>query len=227
MTQFKDKAQRFESVPAGLLNYPVLMAADILLYRAELVPVGEDQTQHLELAREIARKWNAEFGGGEDWFPEPKPLLTEAKRIMGLDGQAKMSKSLGNTIGLLDTPEEIWQKLRPAKTDPARVTKKDPGTPEICNLYHLHKYFSPPETVELVAENCRGARWGCLDCKRVLADNMIATLAPIRARALELQAQPGRVDADPGRRRRHGAPPRGRNDARGAGADGLPSGAAL
>jgi len=194
MTQFKDKAQRFESVPAGLLNYPVLMAADILLYRAELVPVGEDQTQHLELAREIARKWNAEFGGGEDWFPEPKPLLTEAKRIMGLDGQAKMSKSLGNTIGLLDTPEEIWQKLRPAMTDPARVTKKDPGTPEICNLYHLHQYFSPPETVELVAENCRGARWGCLDCRRVLADNMIATLAPIRARALELQAQPGRVE---------------------------------
>ncbi|HET9040852.1 MAG TPA: tryptophan--tRNA ligase, partial [Gemmatimonadales bacterium] len=94
MTQFKDKAQRFESVPAGLLNYPVLMAADILLYRADLVPVGEDQTQHLELAREIARKWNGEFGGGEDWFPEPKPLLTEAKRIMGLDGQAKMSKSL-------------------------------------------------------------------------------------------------------------------------------------
>jgi tryptophanyl-tRNA synthetase len=194
MTQFKDKAQRFESVPAGLLNYPVLMAADILLYRAELVPVGEDQTQHLELAREIARKWNAEFGGGEDWFPEPKPLLTEAKRIMGLDGQAKMSKSLGNTIGLLDTPEEIWQKLRPAMTDPARVTKKDPGTPEICNLYHLHQYFSPPETVALVAENCRGARWGCLDCKRVLADNMIAILAPIRARALELQAQPGRVE---------------------------------
>ena len=194
MTQFKDKAQRFESVPAGLLNYPVLMAADILLYRADLVPVGEDQTQHLELAREIARKWNGEFGGGEDWFPEPKALLTEAKRILGLDGQAKMSKSLGNTIGLMDSPEEIWQKLRPAKTDPARVTKKDPGTPEICNLYHLHKYFSPPETVELVAENCRGARWGCLDCKRVLADNMIAALAPIRARALELQAQPGRVD---------------------------------
>jgi tryptophanyl-tRNA synthetase len=114
MTQYKDKAQRFESVPAGILNYPVLMAADILLYRADLVPVGEDQTQHLELARELARKWNAEFGGGRDYFPEPQAILTEAKRIMGLDGQAKMSKSLGNTIGLLDTPEEIWQKLRPA-----------------------------------------------------------------------------------------------------------------
>jgi len=194
MTQFKDKAQRFESVPAGLLNYPVLMAADILLYRADLIPVGEDQTQHLELTREIARKWNAEFGGGADFFPEPKPLLTEAKRIMGLDGEAKMSKSLGNTIGLLDTPDEIWQKLRPAKTDPARVTRKDPGTPEVCNLYHLHRYFSSPATVALVADNCRGAGWGCLDCKRVLADNIIATLAPIRERAAELDAHPERVD---------------------------------
>jgi tryptophanyl-tRNA synthetase len=194
MTQFKDKAQRFESVPAGLLNYPILMAADILLYRADLVPVGEDQVQHLELTREIARRWNAEFGGGEDFFTEPQPLLTEAKRILGLDGEAKMSKSLGNTVGLFDSPEEIWQKLRPAKTDPARVTRKDPGTPEVCNIYHLHRYFSPPETVALVADNCRGARWGCLDCKRVLADNMIATLAPIRERALDLRANPGRVD---------------------------------
>jgi len=194
MTQFKDKAQRFESVPAGLLCYPILMAADILLYRADLVPVGEDQTQHLELSRGIARKWNAEFGGGEDYFPEPKPLLTEAKRIVGLDGQAKMSKSLGNTVGLLDSPEEIWAKLRPAKTDPARVTRKDPGNPEICNIYSLHKYFSPPETVVAVAENCRGAKWGCLDCKRVLADNMIKALTPIRERAEELQGQPGRVE---------------------------------
>ena len=194
MTQFKDKAQRMESVPAGILNYPVLMAADILLYRADLVPVGEDQVQHLELTREICRKWNAEFGRGEDYFPEPKPLLTEARRIMGLDGQAKMSKSLGNTIGLLDSPEEIWAKLRPAMTDPARVTKKDPGNPEICNIYSLHKYFSPPETVAMVAEKCRGAMWGCLDCKRTLADRIIATLAPIRARAAELQARPGRVE---------------------------------
>jgi tryptophanyl-tRNA synthetase len=194
MTQFKDKSQRFESVPAGLLNYPVLMAADILLYRADLVPVGEDQTQHLELTREIARRWNAEFGRGSDFFPEPQALLTEAKRIMGLDGQAKMSKSLGNTIGLLDSPEEIWQKLRPAMTDPARVTRKDPGNPDVCNIFTLHKYFSPPATVATVAENCRGARWGCLDCKRVLADNMIAALAPIRERALALQEQPGTVD---------------------------------
>jgi tryptophanyl-tRNA synthetase len=193
MTQFKDKSQRFESIPAGVLNYPVLMAADILLYRADLVPVGEDQVQHLELAREICRRWNAEFGRGTAYFPEPKPILTEAKRIMGLDGQAKMSKSLGNTIGILESPEEIWQKLRPAKTDPARVTKKDPGTPEVCNIYHLHQYFSPPETVALVADNCRGAKWGCLDCKRVLADQLAAHFAPIRERARELEASPGRV----------------------------------
>ncbi|MGH7535410.1 MAG: tryptophan--tRNA ligase [Gemmatimonadales bacterium] len=194
MTQFKDKSQRFDSVPAGLLNYPVLMAADILLYKADLVPVGDDQTQHLELAREIARKWNAEFGGGRDYFPEPQPILTEARRIMGLDGQAKMSKSLGNTIGILDSPEEIWQKLRPAVTDPARVTRRDPGNPDICNLYQLHKYFSPPDTVTMVADNCRGARWGCLDCKRELADHMARVLAPIRERALELIAEPGKVD---------------------------------
>jgi len=194
MTQFKDKARRVESVPVGLLNYPVLMTADILLYRADLVPVGEDQVQHLELAREITRRWNAEFSPDADFFPEPKPLMTEAKRIMGLDGQTKMSKSLGNTIGILETPEAIWQKLRPAVTDPARVTKKDPGTPEICNLYHLHRYFSTPEIVVEVAENCRGAKWGCLDCKRVLAESMAAHFAPIRERARELEAKPGRVE---------------------------------
>jgi len=194
MTQYKDKAQRSESVPVGLLNYPVLMTADILLYRADLVPVGEDQVQHLELAREITRRWNAEYSPHTAFFPEPKPLMTEAKRIMGLDGQAKMSKSLGNTIGILEEPEAIWQKLRPAVTDPARVTRKDPGTPEICNLYHLHRYFSTPETVVQVAENCRGAKWGCLDCKRVLAESITAHFAPIRARARELQARPERID---------------------------------
>ncbi|HWA59021.1 MAG TPA: tryptophan--tRNA ligase [Gemmatimonadales bacterium] len=193
MTQFKDKSTRFESVPAGLLNYPVLMAADILLYKADLVPVGEDQVQHLELTREICRKWNAQFAAGEEFFPEPKPMLTEAKRILGLDGQAKMSKSLGNTIGLLESPEEVWNKLRPAKTDPARVTKKDPGTPEICNIYALHRHFSPPETVATVAANCRGAAWGCIECKRVLADNLNAALVPIQARAKELEANPGTV----------------------------------
>jgi tryptophanyl-tRNA synthetase len=195
MTQFKDKSQKLESVPAGLFNYPILMAADILLYRAEQVPVGDDQMQHLELARVIARRWNADFGGGAAYFPEPQPLLTPARRILGLDGQAKMSKSLGNTIGVLESPEEVWQKLRPAMTDPARKTKKDPGNPDICNIYTLHRHFSPPDTVVEVARKCRGAEWGCLDCKRVLADNMSAALAPIRERAAALRADEGAVRA--------------------------------
>ncbi len=194
MTQYKDKAQRVDSIPAGLLCYPILMAADILLYRADRVPVGEDQTQHLELTRELARRWNAEFSPTEPFFPEPQPILTGAKRIIGLDGQAKMSKSLGNTIGVAESPEAIWQKLRPAMTDPARKTRSDPGTPEICNLYALHRHFSPPETVAEVATNCRTAGWGCIDCKKVLAANMADTLAPIRERTAELSARPAMVD---------------------------------
>jgi tryptophanyl-tRNA synthetase len=190
-TQYKDKSQRQESVNAGLLIYPVLQAADVLLYRADLIPVGEDQVQHLELAREVARRWNAKFHS--DFFPEPKPLLTATRRIMGLDGQAKMSKSLGNTIGLLESPEEVWAKLRPAMTDPARVRRTDPGTPEICNIYHLHKAFNDEATVEHVAVQCRTAGWGCLDCKKVLLEGMMRELTPIRERARELEAQPGLV----------------------------------
>src|SRR5256884_1501371 len=209
-TQFKDKASREESVPAGLLNYPVLQAADILLYRAELVPVGEDQVQHLELSREIARKWNARFDvpaaaknmlrTGEierpGFFPEPKALLTPAKRIMGLDGQAKMSKSLGNTIDLLESPESVWEKLRPAVTDPKRVRRSDPGTPEVCNIYHLHKAFSAAATVEHVAVQCRSAGWGCIDCKKVLHESMEKELVPIRARAKEIAANPAKMRRD-------------------------------
>ncbi|MEX1050146.1 MAG: tryptophan--tRNA ligase, partial [Gemmatimonadales bacterium] len=162
----------------------------ILLYHADLVPVGEDQVQHLELVREVARKWNTRFGA---YFPEPQAELTPARRILGLDGEAKMSKSLGNTIGLLDDPQIIWQKLRPAKTDPARVTKSDPGDPDKCNVFTLHKYFSPVATQTEVATKCRGAQWGCLDCKRVLADNLAAEFAPMRERAAALTAEPRRV----------------------------------
>ena len=187
-TQYKDKSQRQESVAMGILAYPVLQAADVLLYKASLVPVGEDQVQHLELMREIARRWNARYGEG--YFPEPQPLLTKTRRVLGLDGKAKMSKSLGNTIGLFESPEAIWEKLRPAATDPARVTKKDPGTPEICNIFTLHQGFSPPEVVEEVAVKCRTAGWGCIDCKRKLADHMIATLKPMRERAAELKSDP-------------------------------------
>ncbi|HEV8263866.1 MAG TPA: tryptophan--tRNA ligase [Gemmatimonadales bacterium] len=190
-TQFKDKAQRQESVPAGLLNYPVLQAADVLLYKASLVPVGEDQVQHLELMREIARRWNARYGPG--YFPEPQPLLSKTKRVLGLDGQAKMSKSLGNTIGLFDSPDTIWEKLRPAATDPARVTRKDPGNPDICNIFTIHQGFSPADTQVDVAHKCRTAGWGCLDCKRVLADNMIAALTPMRERAESIKREPARL----------------------------------
>lgn len=191
MTQFKDKSRRQESIPAGLLNYPILQAADILLYRADLVPVGEDQVQHLELVREIARKWNARYKA--DFFPEPKAMVGTARRIIGLDGETKMSKSLGNTIGIVDEPERIWEQLKPAKTDPARVTRNDPGDPEKCNLYTLHHYFSNEATVNNVADQCRNAGWGCLDCKKVLAQGISSHLEPVRERGAELRADPGRV----------------------------------
>ncbi|MSR05959.1 MAG: tryptophan--tRNA ligase [Gemmatimonadetes bacterium] len=191
MTQFKDKSQRQESILAGLLNYPVLQAADILLYRAGLVPVGEDQIQHLELVREIARKWNTRFAPG--FFPEPQAQLTKARRIVGLDGLGKMSKSMGNTIGILEEPAAVFDRLKPAKTDPARVTKKDPGDPAKCNLYSLHQYFSPAATVEDVAQKCRTAGWGCLDCKRVLADSVVAHFAPAREKSRELRNAPERI----------------------------------
>jgi tryptophanyl-tRNA synthetase len=205
-TQFKEKAQRQESILAGILNYPVLQAADILLYRADMVPVGEDQVQHLELSRVIARRWNSSFGRTtgrrtadgaderEEFFPEPKPLLTPTRRIMGLDGQSKMSKSMGNTVPLLDTPDGIWAKLRPAVTDPKRIKRTDPGTPEVCNIYHLHKAFSPVATVEHVHKQCTTAGWGCIDCKKVLAESMETELLPIRDRAAELEARPKLVD---------------------------------
>jgi tryptophanyl-tRNA synthetase len=193
-TQFKEKAQRQESVAVGLLTYPVLQAADILLYRADTVPVGEDQLQHLELSRDTARRWNARFSPERPFFPEPKALLTPARRIMGLDGQAKMSKSLGNTIGLLEQPDAVWAKLRPAVTDPKRVRRTDPGTPEVCNIYHLHTAFSPATVVDEVAVNCRTAGWGCIDCKKVLHGSMERELAPIRDRAANGQGAPGRVD---------------------------------
>lgn len=190
-TQFKDKSARQESVVVGLLNYPVLQAADILLYHADIVPVGEDQLQHLELSREVARRWNARFGEG--YFAEPQPRLAPTRRILGLDGQAKMSKSLGNTVALLEEPKAIWDKLRPAVTDPARVKKTDPGNPDVCNIFQLHKAFSPEATQDHVAAQCRGAGWGCIDCKKVLAESMEVELVPIRARAAELAATPSLV----------------------------------
>jgi tryptophanyl-tRNA synthetase len=162
--------------------------------------------QHLELSRVVARRWNALFGlptgrrtedGADEreaFFPEPQPLLTPTRRVMGLDGQSKMSKSMGNTVGMLEAPESIWAKLRPAVTDPKRIKKTDPGTPEVCNIYHLHKAFSTPATVEHVAVQCRTAGWGCIDCKKTLAESIERELVPIRRRAAELAAKPRDVD---------------------------------
>jgi tryptophanyl-tRNA synthetase len=192
MTQYKDKAQRFESVPAGIFNYPILQAADILIYRADAVPVGEDQRQHLELTREIARKWNAAYG---EYFPEPEALISKAGRIMGLDGEAKMSKSLGNTVGILAEPDEIWARIRTAVTDPQRVRRTDPGRPEVCNVFTLHQHFSDADTVARIDRDCRSAEIGCVECKRLLADSIAAHFAPMRERAAHYRAHPDEVRA--------------------------------
>jgi tryptophanyl-tRNA synthetase len=186
MTQFKDKSSRLRGqVNAGLFTYPVLMAADILLYRAEVVPVGEDQTQHLEFARDIARAFNSRFG---DTFPEPAPFFSAVPRLMGLQGKEKMSKSLDNYISLLDEPDQIWNKLRTAATDPARIRRTDPGTPDVCNIFTMHKAFSPAEDVEWSAHGCRTAEIGCLDCKKRVAENMGEELAVVRQKYRKLAA---------------------------------------
>lgn len=180
MTQYKDKSAQFhEQINMGLLGYPVLQAADILLYKAGIVPVGEDQSQHLELTRDVARKFNRLYG---ETFPEPKTLVGTAPRVAGLDGAAKMSKTLDNYIAINETPEGIWKKLSTAVTDPARKRRTDPGTPEACNIFSLHAFFSTPAQRAWAAEGCRGAGIGCLECKRLLADNIARELAPIRER---------------------------------------------
>ncbi len=206
MTQYKDKSSRRESVPAGLLNYPILQAADILLYRAQKVPVGEDQVQHLELAREIARRWNARFG---TLFPEPQAILSQAGRIVGLDGAGKMSKSMGNTVGILDEPEEIWARVRTAVTDPQRIRKNDPGRPEVCNVFSLHQHFTPAERIPDIEGQCRAGTRGCVECKQILAENIAEHFAGTRERARELKAHPDRVreilDAGAARARREAA----------------------
>lgn len=184
MTQFKEKSQQHESnVNAGLFNYPVLQSADILLYKAELVPIGADQVQHIELSREIARKFNMRYG---NVFPEPHVILSSAPRIMGLDAKTKMSKSLNNYISLVEPPESIWKKLSVAVTDENRKRRSDPGNPDICNIFALHKHFSTQEQIEWSAKGCRTAGIGCLECKKALSDNIVKELAPIREKAEKL-----------------------------------------
>jgi tryptophanyl-tRNA synthetase len=184
MTQFKEKGEGKDFVSTGLFTYPVLMSADILLYKATVVPVGEDQIQHLELARETVRRFNHRFPGegGRSIFVEPKPRLSTTPRIMGLDGDSKMSKSKGNTISLFEDKDAFWKKLSKAYTDPQRLRLTDPGRPEICNIYTMHKAVSPKETQEEVVANCTGAKWGCVACKKVLFENFDKELVPLRTK---------------------------------------------
>jgi tryptophanyl-tRNA synthetase len=186
MTQYKDRVvEKKENVNVGLFNYPVLQAADVLLYKGEVVPVGEDQCQHLELCRDIARKFNNRFG---KTFPEPKTILNETPRIMGLDGERKMSKSYDNCLYLLDEPAVVEKKMLTAKTDPQRLRRSDPGRPEVCNIFTLHKAFSSENEIAQVDSGCRNAAIGCVDCKKMLVGNLNEALSPIRRRYAELRA---------------------------------------
>jgi tryptophanyl-tRNA synthetase len=175
----------------GFLGYPLLQTADIIIYRANYVPVGIDQLPHLELAREIVRRFNFMYTGNEEGgvFPEPKELLTEAPKVPGTDGR-KMSKSYENAIYLKDSTETVWEKLRPMVTDPARVRRTDPGDPEKCPVYELHGFFTPDEDRDEVAEGCRTAGIGCIDCKKVLFEALEKVLEPLRDRRAELERQP-------------------------------------
>ena len=191
MTQFKEKSdQHKQNINAGLFNYPILMAADVLLYRTEVVPVGDDQVQHLELAREICRRFNARFG---DVFPEPQPLLSTTPRIMGLDGKRKMSKSLDNTIDLFDPPPVIEKKLKSAFTDPLKLRLGDPGRPEICNVYTMHKAFTNPAELPEIERSCRSGELPCGTCKMKLRDSLVSELVPLQTRASEFRREPQRV----------------------------------
>ena len=173
----------------GFLGYPLLQTADIIIYKADAVPVGEDQAPHVELTREIVRRFNNFYG---EVFPEPRTLLTEAKRIPGTDGR-KMSKSYDNAVYMKDDADTVRQKIRPMVTDPARMRRKDPGTPEKCPVFDLHKAFSSQETRDWAAEGCRTAGIGCLDCKAKLIDHMLERLADIHARRPEFASRPDTV----------------------------------
>ncbi|MBN2620053.1 tryptophan--tRNA ligase [candidate division WOR-3 bacterium] len=188
---FKEKRQANpDYVHMGLFDYPVLMAADIVLYKAEVVPVGDDQVPHLELTREIVRKFNSMFG---PTFPEPKAKLGDVPRVLGLDGVNKMSKSLDNCLYLDETREELWKKLSTAVTDTKRKRRTDPGDPLVCNIYTMHKGFSPDKDVEYCARECRAAGIGCIDCKKILLENMIQALGPLQERQKDLRSKPAVV----------------------------------
>ncbi len=187
---FKEKAKsQPDNVNYGLVGYPVLQTADIVLYRANKVPVGEDQLPHLELAREIVRRFNHIFG---DTFPEPEAELTSAPMVLGFDNR-KMSKSYGNAVDIAASPDETFQAIRSAITDPQRVRRSDPGDPDVCNVFTLHGFFGPERQPEIDSA-CRSAAIGCVDCKRQLSESVNDYFAPIRARREELAANPDHVD---------------------------------
>jgi tryptophanyl-tRNA synthetase len=178
--------QEISSPSYGLLGYPLLQSADILMYKAKWVPVGVDQVPHVELTREVARRFNNTWGAV---FPEPDAKLTEIPKVPGTDGR-KMSKSYGNDIELADSPEVIRQKIRPMMTDPARKRRSDPGNPDVCPVYDLHRIFTLPGDREYVATGCRTAGIGCLDCKDVLLKHMLPPLEKIRARRQAFAEKP-------------------------------------
>jgi tryptophanyl-tRNA synthetase len=197
---FKEKARmQPQNVNYGLVGYPVLMTADIVLYKAGVVPVGEDQLPHLELAREIARRFNSLFG---DTFPEPQAKLTSFPMVVGLNGAQKMGKSYNNVIELAATPEETKKLVMTAVTDPARRYRSDVGHPEVCNVFRLHRYFNTGQADE-IASRCQAADIGCVDCKGQLTEGINRTLAPLRERRASFAARPeyvGEVLADGAKR---------------------------
>jgi tryptophanyl-tRNA synthetase len=192
---YKDQIEQLRSKDLGthgFLGYPVLMTADIAVYRASHVPVGEDQASHLEICREIVRRFNGLYG---DVFPEPKALFTPNPRVNGIDGR-KMSKSYGNTIGITEAADAVAEKVMAMVTDPARQRRSDPGNPDNCNLFPFHTIFSPADEVKVVDLECRTAARGCVDCKKHLIGNMNAALEPFRQKRAELLARPSDVVRD-------------------------------
>jgi tryptophanyl-tRNA synthetase len=186
---YKDQIEALRSrdlATHGFLGYPVLMTADIAVYRANFVPVGEDQASHLEICREIVRRFNGLYG---EVFPEPRALFTPTPKVNGVDGR-KMSKSYNNTIGVSEPAEGVREKVMAMVTDPARVRRQDPGNPDHCNLFPFHVLFSPPDEVAVVDLECRTAARGCVDCKKHLISNMNRALEPIRQRRAELTSTP-------------------------------------
>ncbi len=188
-TYKEKKAQQPDDLNHGLLTYPVLQAADIVIYKATTVPVGKDQAAHLELTREIVRAFNNRYG---ETFPEPQAVYTETPTVLGTDGVRKMSKSLGNTIEILAEPEVIRKQVMSMVTDTQRILRTDPGRPEVCNVCQLHRWFGPDW--EEIQDGERTARTGCVDTKNLLAERISRHYAPARERYLELMANPAEID---------------------------------